>query len=99
MMKLASLIVAALFAAASLTAVAQEKKTDKKATTAEQSTKKDKPKREMTDAQKARNKECAAQANEKKLKGDERKKFMSSCVKPAKPAATKTDKPKTEKKS
>jgi psiF repeat len=80
MSKLLSLIIAAVFAAASVTAIAQEKKGDKPK--AEKSTT-ESPKKQMTEAQKARNKECAAQANEKKLKGDERKKFMSSCVKPA----------------
>jgi Ni/Co efflux regulator RcnB len=99
MSKLLSLIVAALFAAASVTAIAQDKKGDKPK--AEKSTT-ESPKKQMTEAQKARNKECAAQANEKKLKGDERKKFMSGCVKPAaktgaaKTGATKTDSAKTE---
>jgi invasion protein IalB len=79
MSKLLSLLVAAVFATASVTAMAQDKK--------------DTPKKEPSAAQKkqqARMKECSAQASDKKLKGDERKKFMSSCLKPAK---------KTEKKS
>lgn len=93
MSKLLSLIVAALFAAASVTAIAQDKKGDKPK--AEKSTT-ESPKKQMTEAQKARNKECAAQANEKKLKGDERKKFMSGCVKPAKSGAAKTGAAKTD---
>ena len=79
MSKLLSLLVAAVFATASVTAMAQDKK--------------DTPKKEPSAAQKKqqeRMKECSAQASDKKLKGDERKKFMSSCLKPAK---------KTEKKS
>ena len=83
MNKLLSVIVAALFAAASVTAMAQDKKGDKPK--AEKSMK-DSPKKEMTEAQKkqqARMKECSAQANERKLKGDERKKHMSACLKPA----------------
>ena len=91
MKKLLSMIVAAMFAAASVTAVAQDKKTDKPK--AEKSTKKDAPKKEPTAAQKKqqeRMKECNLQAEDKKLKGDERKKFMSSCLKPpAKKAETK----------
>ena len=86
MSKLLALIVAALFAATSVTAIAQEKKGDKPK--AEKSTT-ESPKKQVSEAQKARNKECAAQANEKKLKGDERKKFMTGCVKPAKPSAAK----------
>jgi hypothetical protein len=79
MTKLLSIIVAALFAAASVNAVAQEKKADKKPT-AEKAAKK-----EPTAAQKKqqeRMKACNAQADDKKLKGDDRKKFMSSCLKP-----------------
>ena len=90
MSKLLSLIVAAVFAAASMTAIAQDKKGDKPK--AEKSMT-ESPKKQMTEAQKARNKECAAQANEKKLKGDDRKKFMSGCLKPA--AKQSTTKPKT----
>ena len=92
MSKLLSLIVAAVFAAASMTAIAQDKKGDKPKA---EKAMKDSPKKEMTEAQKkqqARMKECSAQANERKLKGDERKKHMSSCLKPAKQAAAK---PKT----
>jgi hypothetical protein len=104
MSKLLSVIVAALFAAASVNAIAQEKKGDKPK--AEKSMK-DSPKKEPTAAQKRqqeRMKECNAQAQEKNLKGDERKKFMSSCLKPAakktaKPKAETSDKPKAEKKS
>jgi psiF repeat len=80
MKSLMSVIVAALFAAASVNAVAQDKKSDKPK--AEKST----AKKEPTAAQKRqqeRMKECNAQADEKKLKGDERKKHMSSCLKPA----------------
>jgi Ni/Co efflux regulator RcnB len=81
MKQLLSVILAALFAAASVTAIAQEKKADKP----KAEMKKDAPKKELTAAQKARQermKECNAQANEKKLKGDERKKFVSACAKP-----------------
>ena len=84
MSKLLTLIVAAMFAAASVTAIAQERKSEKPK--AEKSMKKDAPKKEPTAAQKRqreRMKECSAQANDKKLKGDERKKFMSGCLKPA----------------
>jgi Ni/Co efflux regulator RcnB len=81
MNKLLSVIVAAVFTAASMTAIAQEKKTEKP--------KAEKPmKKEPTAAQK-KQKECAMQADDKKLKGDERKKFMSTCA--PKPAAKKTD--------
>ena len=68
MSKLLSIIVAALFAAASVNAIAQEK-----------------AKKEPTAAQKAqqeRMKACNAQADDKKLKGDARNKFMSGCLKP-----------------
>jgi psiF repeat len=84
MSKLLSVIVAALFAAASVNAIAQEKKADKPK--AEKSTK-DTAKKEPTAAQK-KQQECNKQADEQKLKGDERKKFVSSC---AKPPAKKTD--------
>ena len=90
MSKLLSLIVAALFAVASMTAMAQEKKTEKPK--AEKSTK-DAPKKEPTAAQK-RQQECNKQADEKKLKGDDRKKFVSTCAKP--PAKPKTDAKKGE---
>jgi psiF repeat-containing protein len=83
MHKLLSVIVAALFAAASVTAIAQDKKADKAKT---EKSMKDTPKKEPTAAQKKqqeRMKECNAQAEDKKLKGDDRKKFMSSCLKPA----------------
>jgi hypothetical protein len=99
MSKLLALIVAALFAAASVTAIAQEKKTEKPK--AEKSMK-DTPKKEPTAAQKKqqeRMKECNAQAADKGLKGDDRKKFMSSCLKPAaKKGAAKTEPMKKEKK-
>lgn len=93
MNKLLSVIVAAMFAAASVTAIAQDKaKGDKP--------KAEKPmKKEPTAAQKKqqeRMKECNMQADEKKLKGDERKKFVSTCAKPAKQS---TAKPKTDKKA
>jgi Ni/Co efflux regulator RcnB len=81
MNKLLSVIVAAVFTAASVTAIAQDKKTEKPK--AEKSTKK-----EPTAAQK-KQKECTMQADDKKLKGDERKKFMSTCA--PKPAAKKGD--------
>jgi hypothetical protein len=42
-------------------------------------------------------KQCNMQADERKMKGDERKKFMSSCLKP--PAKKSGDAKKTEKKS
>jgi Ni/Co efflux regulator RcnB len=84
MSKLLSLLVAAVFATASVTAMAQEKK--------------DTPKKEPTAAQKKqqeRMKQCNMQADEKKLKGDERKKYMSGCLKPpAKKAETKKSEPK-----
>src|SRR5688572_6568775 len=83
MTKLLALIVAALFAAASVTAIAQEKKDEKPK--AEKSMK-DTPKKEPTAAQKKqreRMKECNMKADDQKLKGDDRKKFMSSCLKPA----------------
>ena len=86
MSKLLSLIVAAVFAAASITAMAQEKKP----ATAEKSTKK-----EPTAAQK-RQQACNKQADEKKLKGDERKQFVSTCAKP--PAKKTADKAKAESK-
>jgi hypothetical protein len=93
MTKFLTVIVAALFAAASVTAIAQDKSKDKPK--AEQ-TKKDAPKKEPTAAQKKqqeRMKQCNMQADEKKLKGDERKKFVSTC---AKPPAKKTDAKKGE---
>jgi hypothetical protein len=85
MNKLLSMIVAAMFAAASASAFAASHtgapmKDEKKA-----STKKEAPK-EPTAKQKAqqeRMKACNEQASDKKLKGDDRKKFMSSCLKPA----------------
>jgi len=84
MSKLLSLLVAAVFATASVAAMAQEKK--------------DTPKKEPTAAQKKqqeRMKQCNMQADEKKLKGDERKKYMSGCLKPpAKKAETKKSEPK-----
>ncbi len=46
--------------------------------------KKAKAKKEPTEKQKAQQqkmKDCSKQASEKKLKGDERKKFMSTCMK------------------
>ena len=84
MRKLLSLLVAAAFATASVTAMAQDKK--------------DTPKKEPTAAQKKqqeRMKQCNAQADDKKLKGDDRKKFMSGCLKPpAKKAEAKKAEPK-----
>ena len=107
MKKLLSMIVAAMFAAASVTAIAQEKKAEKKAAKAEKSmeTKKDTPKKEPSAAQKKqqeRMKECNAQADDRKMKGDDRKKFMSSCLKPAAKkgdAKPKAESKKSEKKS
>jgi hypothetical protein len=46
--------------------------------------KKEAPKKEPTEKQKAQQqkmKDCSKQASDKKLKGDERKKFMSTCMK------------------
>jgi uncharacterized membrane protein (DUF106 family) len=91
MKQLISVLVAAIFAAASATAIAQEKKADTKK---EMKTEKKAP----TAAQKKRQ-ECNAQADDKKLKGDERKKFVSGCVKPAAKkgeAKAKTESKKTE---
>jgi hypothetical protein len=61
---------------------------------------KDMPTKAPTAAQK-RQQECNKHADEKKLTGDERKKFVSSCAKPpAKKtdAKAKTDAKKTDKK-
>jgi psiF repeat len=90
MRQLLTVLVAAMFAAVSVGAIAQDKgkpdakkemKTEKKAPTAAQKKRQE------------RMKECNAQADEKKLQGDERKKFVSSCAKPAaKKSAKKTDK-------
>jgi Ni/Co efflux regulator RcnB len=82
MTKLLSVIVAAMFAAASVTAMAQDKKAEKAAPAKSTEMKKDAPKKEPTAAQK-KQQECNKQADEKKLKGDERKKFVSTCAKPA----------------
>jgi hypothetical protein len=87
MKQLISLLVAAMFAAVSVAAVAQDKKdkADKmgKMEKSEKSTAtKDAPKKQQTAAQKKRQ-ECNQQATERNLKGDERKKFVSSCAKPA----------------
>jgi len=101
MSKLLSLIFAAVFAAASVTAIAQDKKAEK---APKADVKKDAPKKEPTAAQKKqqeRMKECNAQAADRKLKGDDRKKFMSGCLKPPAKKAdakAKTDAKKTEKK-
>jgi uncharacterized protein HemX len=84
MSKLLALIVAALFAAASVTAIAQDK--DKKPSAKTEKSTKDAPKKELTAAQKKqqeRRKECNTKADDQKLKGDDRKKFVSSCLKPA----------------
>jgi len=85
MKSLMSVIVAALFAVASVNAIAQEKKADKPAAD-KAKTEKSTAKKEPSAAQKRqqeRMKECNSQADDKKLKGDDRKKFMSSCLKPA----------------
>ena len=82
MNKILSLIVAAVFAAASINAIAQEKKAETKPAPAKSTeTKKDAPKKEPTAAQK-KQQECNKQADAKKLQGDERKKFVSTCAKP-----------------
>jgi hypothetical protein len=101
MKQLLTVLAAAIFAVVSVSAFAQDKP---KAEKTEKSMSKDAPKKELTAAQKQRQerqKACSAQASEKKLKGDERKKFMSSCLKPAaktaKPTAEKT-KPMAEEK-
>lgn len=62
-------------------AVAQDKgKSDeKKAPVAVEKAKKEPSEKQK--AQQARMKSCGNQAGEKKLKGDERKKFMSDCLK------------------
>lgn len=87
MKQLLTMLMAAMFAAVSVAAVAQEKKADAK---------KEMKAKTPTAAQKKRQermKECNAQADEKKLQGDERKKFVSTCAKPAaKKATKKTDK-------
>ena len=84
MNKLLSLLVAAIFATASVTTMAQDKK--------------DTPKKEPTAAQKKqqeRMKQCNMQADERKLKGDDRKKYMSGCLKPpAKKGEAKKSEPK-----
>ena len=82
MTKLLSVIVAALFAAASVTAVAQEKKAEKPKAEAKKETAKKEPSAAQK-KQQERMKECNMQADDKKLKGDDRKKYMSSCLKPA----------------
>lgn len=68
---------------ASPLAVGQDKpKTDEKKTAT--AAKKEAPKKEPTEKQKAQQqkmKDCSKQASDKKLKGDERKKFMSTCMK------------------
>ena len=95
MNKLLSMIVAAMFAAASASAFAAAHtgapmKDEKKAMKTDKA-----PKKEATAAQKKqqeRMKACNAQASDKKLKGDDRKKFMSSCLKPeAKKTSAKMD--------
>lgn len=97
MKQLLTVLVAAMFAAVSVAAVAQEKKADTK-----KEMKSDK--KAPTAAQKKRQermKECNAQADDKKLQGDERKKFVSGCVKPAAKkgqAKAKTESKKTDKK-
>jgi hypothetical protein len=63
-------------------ALAQDKAKDTKAPVAEKSTKADAPKKEPSEKQKAqqeRMKDCSGKAGDRK--GDERKKFMSSCLK------------------
>ena len=71
------------FAFACTPSIAQDKKEAKKEPTAAQK------------KQQERMKQCNMQADEKKLKGDERKKYMSGCLKPpAKKAETKKSEPK-----
>ncbi len=63
-------------------ALAQDKGKDMKAPAAEKSAKTDAPKKEPSEKQKAqqeRMKDCSGKAGERK--GDERKQFMSSCLK------------------
>lgn len=72
--------------AASPLALAQDKAKDaekKAAPAAEKSAKKDAPKKEPSAKQKAQQekmKNCAKQADDKTMKGDDRKKFMSQCL-------------------
>ena len=82
--------------AAAAPAKAEEKKAapakadeKKAAPAAEKSAKKKAPKKEPSEKQKAQQekmKSCSKDASDKKLKGDDRKKFMSGCMS-AKPAA------------
>lgn len=68
--------------AATPLALAQDKAKDAKAPVAEKSVKTDAPKKEPSEKQKAqqeRMKDCSGKAGDRK--GDERKKFMSSCLK------------------
>jgi hypothetical protein len=63
-------------------ALAQDKAKDAKAPVVEKSAKTDAPKKEPSEKQKAqqeRMKDCSGKAGDRK--GDERKKFMSSCLK------------------
>jgi hypothetical protein len=100
MKQLISMLVAAIFAAASATAIAQqEKKAEPKKDKMEKSTAtKDAPKKQQTAAQKKRQ-ACNEQASERKLTGDERKKFVSSCAKPAAKTAKGEGKKKDEMKT
>ena len=75
--------------AASPLALAQDKSKDgakKAAPTAEKSAKAKQEPSEKQKAQQAKMRSCSKDASDKKLKGDERKKFMSGCM-GAKPAA------------
>ena len=70
-------------------ALAQDKGKDaakKAAPVAEKSAKAKKEPSEKQKAQQEKMKSCSKEASDKKLKGDERKKFMSGCMS-AKPAA------------
>jgi Flp pilus assembly protein TadG len=82
-MTMKKLIAAVCFVfAVSPFALAQDKakSAEKKAAPAAEKSAKKEP-TEKQKAQQARMKACAEQAAEKKLKGDERKKFMSGCMK------------------
>ena len=81
------LVVLCLALATSPLALAQDKAKDaakKAAPAAEKSAKQKAPKKEPSEKQKAqqeRMKACNSKAGDKGMKGDERKKFMSSCLK------------------
>jgi hypothetical protein len=79
-------VLACVVMAAAAPALAQDKaKADeKKAAPAASAPKADEKKKAPTEKQKAQQdkmKACSKEASDKKLKGDERKKFMSTCMK------------------